>query len=484
MVLPAPVLPMADVALMDEAAQALGGDLSQLMERSGELIAREAQRLAPTGAILVACGPGNNGGDGYVCARHLALAGRVVRLWPVLPARSPLCELQAKRLPGGVVLVQDCSGEKPALVVDAILGAGTRGRPRDPVASALSQLKSLGAPVLAADVPSGFGTDLVLPAVMTVCLQVAKLELMRGGSAGATREFKTVDIGVPVAAYQDVQPAVLRRFPPLRRSAHKGQHGELLIIGGGAYPGALEFCARAAVRTGCDLVRAWTAGRSELPPTVIVHSQSDALVQPADPEELTPLLARASAVLIGPGLGREEIQCEAIQQAFSLAMEMGVPVCLDADALTALAETLRAMPEGDGRLLLTPHRGEARTLLGVPVTEAGIHAYARPDRVVLAKGPVDFLSDGWRWQRNPRGNPRMAVGGTGDVLAGLAAGLMARGATAFDAARMSALWICEAGDELWRESGPCYDTLDVIDRLPATLRRLLEPLGIWPPVVA
>ena len=113
---------------------------------------------------------------------------------------------------------------------------------------------------------------------------------------------------------------------------------------------------------------------------------------------------------------------------------MGVPVVLDADGITACAEMVRALPESDNRLLLTPHAGEARTLFGKAPSEAVTHAFARRDRVILAKGPVDLISDGWRWQKNPRGNPRMAVGGTGDVLAGLAAGLMARGAPPFDAA--------------------------------------------------
>jgi len=160
-----------------------------------------------------------------------------------------------------------------------------------------------------------------------------------------------------------------------------------------------------------------------------------------------------------------------------------VPVIVDADAISALSDQLRSMPEGDARILITPHRTEARNLLGMPIDEETLHGFARPDRVLLAKAVVDLISDGWRWQRNPRGNPRMAVGGTGDVLAGLAAGLMARGASPFDAARMAALWITAAADRLWAEQGPCYDAETVISRLPETLRGFLAPLGMWPPVV-
>ena len=482
MPLPAPVCPLNESALIDEAAVALGQDLALLMERAGAAIAREAQRLAPEGAVLVVCGPGNNGGDGYVAARLLHAVGRTVLLWAVLKPASPLCERQAKALPAGIQRLTGLPSERPALILDAILGAGSRGRPREPIASALASLRALarsGVPVLAADVPSGLGSELMLPATRTVCLQVAKAELLKAPGIG---EFITVDIGVPAAAYQEVQPCVMRRFPALKRDGHKGTHGELLIIGGGRFPGALEFACRAGLATGCDLVRAWTAGSSPLPPTIVTHRQIGETLTPEDPEDLTPQLVRASCVLIGPGLGRDGSAHEAARQAFSLASEMGVPVVLDADGITACAEQVRDLPEGDGKLVLTPHASEARALLGQTPSEAAVHAFARRDRVLLAKGPVDLISDGWRWQRNLRGNPRMAVGGTGDVLAGLTAGLMARGATPFDAARMAVLWITTAADELWLEEGPCYDALGVIARLPQTLREFLTPLKRWPPV--
>jgi NAD(P)H-hydrate epimerase len=236
------------------------------------------------------------------------------------------------------------------------------------------------------------------------------------------------------------------------------------------------------VVTGCDLVQAWTAEGPPLPPTIVAHRQEGRVLGPANPQALTPLLVRASAVLIGPGLGREPEAVEAAQQAFSLALEMGIPIILDADAIAALSDVLRAMPINDGRLLITPHRSEARTLLNGPANDDTIHAFARPDRVILAKSMVDLVTDGRRWQQNSRGNPRMAVGGTGDVLAGVAAGLMARGASPFDAARMAVLWVTCAGDQLWLSHGPCYDALQLIGALPSTLRSLLEPLGMWPPI--
>ncbi|MFM2092661.1 MAG: hypothetical protein RLZZ127_3150 [Planctomycetota bacterium] len=477
MALPPPIVPMDEVAVIDAASEALGVPVADLMERAGEALAREALRLAPAGPVLVACGPGNNGGDGWVCARILHGAGIPVAVWAVVPPVTDLAVAAAAACPPGVDRVEGVPAGT-ALVVDALLGAGIRGRPRGPVAAAIQHLRGLRLPVLAADVPSGLGSDLVLPAVRTVCFGTAKQELI---GSPMSREFITVDIGIPDAAVREVQPACAMRFPPLHRDAHKGQHGEVLVVGGGPYPGAVELAGTAALRTGCDLVRIWTSGAAPMPPSLIVHRQlGDGLV-PADPSELSPLLVRAGCLLVGPGLGRSEGAHAAARQALSLALELGVPVVVDADGLAACADLVRAKPEGEDRLLVTPHRGEARALVGSAEDEA-LHAFARRDRVVLAKGAVDLVSDGRRWQRNRRGNPRMAVGGTGDCLAGLCAGLMARGCTAFDAARLGVLWLTTAGDRRWAAEGPCYRPEDLLDDLAGVLRDLLLPLDRWPPV--
>jgi ADP-dependent NAD(P)H-hydrate dehydratase / NAD(P)H-hydrate epimerase len=482
MPLPAPIIPLDEVEIIDAAAVALGQDLAVLMEAAGAALAKEAGRLAPSGEILVACGPGNNGGDGYVAARLLAKAGRQVAVWPVVPPASDLCRLNRERLPDAVRLVAAPPARPPALIIDALLGAGVRGPPRAPIPTALDALRRLHAPVLAADVPSGLGTSDVLPALFTVCFQAAKHELL---GSPATSEFITVDIGMDPRAWLEVQPSALRRFPGLPRNAHKGVNGELLVVGGGPFPGTLELACRAAICTGCDLVRAWTSEGPPLPATVVTHRQPGSLLTPVTTGELTPIAVRAGAVLIGNGLGREERAVEAARQVASLCLEMDVPIVLDADGIPACAD-MAARERSGSSVLLTPHRGEARNLLGLSTQaeEEQLHAYAAVHRVMLSKAPVDFISDGWRWQRNRRGNPRMAVGGTGDVLAGLSAGLMARGCKPFDAARIAILWITEAGDELWAEQGPCWDALDLIARLPATLRRLFAEAGLaWPPLV-
>lgn len=479
MVLPSPVVPMAETALIDAAAVDLGQSLDDLMARAGAALADEAERMAGDGEILIATGPGNNGGDGWVAAELLAERGQHVAVWPVREPTTTLATAAAERARRTVEVLARPEDDRPALIVDCLLGAGVTGELRAWAREAVETLTALGAPVLAADVPTGIGASTMLVPDRVLCFQVAKRELLDDPRVG---EFKTVDIGIDPAATLEVQRPCLQRFPLHAAGGHKGEHGELLIVAGGAFPGALDFAARAAAISGCDLVRTWTSDGPPLPPHIVAHRQPGRWLAPAVPELLSPLIARASAVLIGPGLGREPGTAEAARQAFSLAVDMEVPVVIDADGITHCAGALRDHPALGADLLLTPHRGEARTLLGQAVDEEDVHAFARCNRTILLKGRSDLITDGGRWQRNPRGNPRMAMGGTGDCLAGLAAGLVARGCTAFDAARIASYWLTTAADALWQELGPCYLTGSILDRLGPVLRREMAAIDRWPPV--
>ena len=479
MVLPASIVPANEVALIDAAAEAMGLDIAELMERAGTALATEAESMAPEGPILIATGPGNNGGDGLVAARVLADRGRTVWLWMLREPSSPLAQAQAQRLPAAVIRLEAAPEQPPVLIIDAILGAGTSGPLRAWASQATAALRAIAAPVLAADCPTGIGGPDLLPSQRCLCFQVAKSELIDDPRVG---EFKSVDIGIPPAAWQELQPALMHRFPRHLPDGHKGQHGELMVVGGGMFPGALHFACRAGVISGCDLVRAWTAGDAWLPPSVIANRQEGRWLAPTMPERLTPMLVRASAILIGPGLGREAGTPEATRQVFSLAQELEVPAVIDADGITHLAAELRDLPADAPPVILTPHGGEARTLLGHQADEEHLHRFARSNRIILKKGRVDLITDGRRWQHNHRGNPRMAVGGTGDCLAGLAAGLLARGCDPFDAARLATLWWTTTCDHLWQRQGPCWTPDQALDALPDSLRDFLEPMGAWPPM--
>ena len=480
MQLPAPIVPMAETSLIDENVVHLGEALDQLMTRAGMQVAQEAVQLCPEGDFLIVAGSGNNGGDGYVAARTLLEQGRDVSIWPVKAPKTPLAKQAAEacmRLQPRIL--HHAPTEAPSLIIDALLGCGQKGALDEHTVDALTQLRPLAKAVLAIDVPSGLMTRHMLPNCKTLCLQVAKSEMLARPDVG---EFKTVDIGVPPSAYQDIHHTVLRQFPPLLQHGHKGQHGECLVIGGGMYPGALEFASSAALLTGCDLVRVITSDGPPLPPSIIQHRLPGKYLSAIDPDMLSSLLLRAGCMLIGPGLGREPGTSDMARQAFGICYDMGIPIVVDADGISALSHELQELPPGDTPVVITPHQGEARSLLGNAISQQALHQFARPDRVLMVKGVVDLITNGRRWQRNPRGNPRMAVGGTGDLLSGLTCGLIARGCNSFNAGRMALFWLCSAADELITEFGPCYNPEHIIERLPHTLRRHLRQLGMWPPI--
>ena len=179
--------------------------------------------------------------------------------------------------------------------------------------------------------------------------------------------------------------------------------------------------------------------------------------------ELAPLLTKIDAVLIGPGLGDA---ADLAQTTYDAALAAGRPMVIDADAIRHLHDhQIHAHPAKAAPIILTPHAAERQALLGTH--DLGLlHAnFSRPNRLVLAKGAIDFLTDGQRWQLNHFGNPRLAMGGTGDLLAGLTTGLLARGAAPFGAMRAAVLWLTRTGDHLFQQLGPHFTNDDLLKRL-------------------
>ncbi|MFW5845344.1 MAG: NAD(P)H-hydrate dehydratase [Planctomycetota bacterium] len=419
MSLPDAIIPAADVALVDAAAEAAGCHTAELMQRAGAAVAEAVQRRHPYGRVLVACGAGNNGGDGYVAARLLAEAGREVSCWPIKLPKSPLCRDTAAALPERVVRLAQAPEQTPAVIVDAILGAGASGPLRGAVAPAMTRLVELQAPCIAIDMPTGWDSGAWLRPCHCVCLGLAKSELLEHPDDFS---MEVADIGLPADSWQVVHPSCLRRLPRHGAGSHKGQNGRVLVVAGWRFAGALELSSLAALRSGCDLVHAWIPpGMPPLPADIVRHVSTE-------PHELAALCQQVDAILVGPGLGQEPMAVQAAASVWHLSRDRHLPLILDADGLHLLKD--RILDQDHPRLLLTPHRGEARALLQDQADDDQLHAWARPERVILRKGQQDLISDGRQWQRNERGNPRMAVGGSGDVLAGLCAGLVARAAVA------------------------------------------------------
>lgn len=480
---------LLSVAEMYRADVAAAGIASlELMENAGRAVAREL--LARFGArpTAVLCGPGNNGGDGFVSARHLAAAGAPVRLG-LLGARAALkgdAAVMAGRWPGDTEPLDPEILDGVALVVDALFGAGLTRAVDGAARRVLQEAGRRRLPSIAVDVPSGVDGDsgevkgYALPAALTVSFFRAKPGHYLHPGRGLCGELRIAEIGIPASVLDDIRPATRLNGPPLWRAefpwpevaAHKYSRGHALVRSGGrGRSGAARLAARAALRVGAGLVT--VLAPSEAMAECASQLTAIMLEEFADAAGFARALAdgRRNAVLVGPGSGVNE----RTRAAVLAALASGKRAVLDADALTSFAEqpsTLFAAIAGE--VLLTPHEGEFRRLF--PGIEGAKLARARAaartsGATVLLKGPDTVVAapDGFA-AINHNAPPELATAGSGDVLAGIATGLLAQGMPAF-ASALAAAWLHgEAG----QACGPGLIAEDLSEALPAVLRRLKQ----------
>jgi len=470
----------AEMRALEQAAVAAGTSLDALMENAGLAIAQEAWLQLGVVAgrrVLVLVGPGNNGGDGLVCARHLAEweADVVVYLLRPRPADDPkLAAVRALSVP--VIAAPDDPGyerlqaalDGAELVIDALFGTGPQRPPDGDLAAILRRLRDARerprAPqVIAVDLPSGVDADtgrahdLAVHADTTVTLGLAKVGLcMLPGSECAGR-VEVVDIGLPPHAAREVATEltenrwVKERLPARPKDANKGTFGKLLVVGGSAdYTGAVRLSAEAAYRAGAGLVAvaaphpARVAVSVALAEAVYVPLACERALDSAAAKAVDEALPRYDVLLIGPGLGQAPGVRDAVLATLR-ALPDAIRACVvDADALNALAATPdwpSALPRA-GIAVLTPHPGEMARLTETSVADVqadrlGVATRAAREwrQVVALKGAHTVVAapDG-RIAISPHANPLLATAGTGDVLAGAIAGLLAQGAEPFEAA--------------------------------------------------
>jgi NAD(P)H-hydrate epimerase len=475
------------------------GDAGVLMQRAGQAGWRELLRLWPEARrIVVVCGPGNNGGDGYVLARHAREAGRdvvVVRL-PEHAPRSGLAERTCEeyRAAGGELRTFEAALPDADIVVDAVFGIGLSRAPESASADLIAAANDADAPVLALDVPSGVDSDrgsvpgIAIAANHTLEFIAAKAGLCTGAALDRVGTRAIADLDLVAADFDAVEPCARQLaqsdlahwLRPRDRDSHKGRNGRVLCIGGDhGHGGAIMLTAEAALRSGAGLVDVGTRD-SHVPallarlPEAMVHG-----LDAADPDALARQLDACDVVATGPGLGQG-----AWGRAHLAAVHAaGKPMVLDADALNMLAKSTLAKspsPLAAGTVL-TPHPGEAARLLECPASQvqadrcaAARELYDRYGCVVVLKGAGSVVTaPGELPWIIAAGNPGMAVGGMGDVLCGVIAALRAQGLSAFDAARCGALLHAVAGDRA-AEAGGGERGLIPSDLMP-WLRRLSNP---------
>lgn len=425
--------------------------MGDLMEKAGAGLADVVARTVPSGRVAVACGKGNNGGDGRIAARVLRAAGREV---DVLEAPFAL-----ERLEGA------------AVVVDALLGTGFSGAPRDPLDRVIAAINACGAPVVACDVPSGVnGTDgsvagAAVRARATATFDTAKVGLWVHPGKACAGEVTVVDIGIPAErpgapAARLIGADVLRDLPGRGADSTKFSSGTVVVVGGSpGLTGAPVLAAMAAQRAGAGYVT--IAGDTDAPqrPVEVMQRGLDGLDR---------LLERATAVVLGPGLGPDGAAL-----ARELYARVEVPLVLDADGLNAFAG--HDFPPRSAPTVLTPHAGELARLIDDDVkahrlacARAGA---AHAGAILVLKGDDTLVAtpDG-RVAVSPGGAPALATAGTGDVLAGVIAALLARGVEAERAACAGVLAHLRAGRLAARPHGPDgVIASDVVARLPAAL---------------
>ncbi len=444
---------------LDRLAIDAGTPGFDLMKSAARAAYRALRRQWPeAGKLCILCGPGNNGGDGLVMAalareQHLQVDVRLVgdesAVERLRGEARDAWELATEK---GVTLTP-CRQPLPDdadVVVDALLGTGLQGQVRTDYASLIEAVNKLGTPVLSVDIPSGLCSDTgavlgcAIRADMTLSFIGLKRGLLthRGPDHCGRLLFADLNVGAEIyhqvpSALSLIDQALLRRvLAPRPRGAHKGDFGHLLVVGGDyGMAGAVIMAATAAARSGAGLVS--VATRNEHVTACNIHCPEVMAHGVRSGQDLEVLLDRATTVLIGPGLGQSAWS----GQLLRAVQQRQLPMVLDADALNLLSQGTLIDEAQRDNWVLTPHPGEAARLLEADTAgvqrnrfAAVISLQARYGGVAVLKGAGSLIADGQQTRLCNRGNPGMASGGMGDVLAGLLGGLLAQRLTPMDAA--------------------------------------------------
>ncbi len=486
-----PAIPLSEVRVLDRNAEALGVTVASLMANAGTALADfVGERVEPGAPVTILAGPGNNGGDGLVAARLLSARGIHVRvLTPTADAagfKSALARAAFDALPSGVEVVHTrdeaaiAEAAAGSVVVDALLGAGISGELREPFDAYVRAANASGARILAVDVPTGLGTKLAMRASETLTFHSDK----EGLTPAAAGRVTVAEIGIPREAGTHTGPGEMLLYPRALRDQHKGMGGVVLIIGGGPYTGAPAIAGLAALRSGADISviltprPAWPVIASYSPNLIVRPLNNDMMdfTDPSNRVALNQWLKKADVMLIGSGIGLSELAFKSTHHAVERALAEGVPVVADAEAIPALAAKPDLVKRG---VVVSAHAREFELITGekVPAStdldgRAQVVAMAAKKRgaTFVLKGPVDVIADTERVKFNATGHPAMSVAGTGDVLAGTIATLLAKGLSEFDAGRIGAYLTGRAGEFAVETRSQGIVATDVVDALAEVLR--------------
>ena len=477
------MLPLEEFKVLDTNAEQLGIPVSSLMEKAGQGLAEFIREdSGPEDRILFLCGAGNNGGDSFVAARLLKddFFIKVALAKPLTDAHSALCREHLEKVRHLLANNEELDFQKFDLIVDGLLGTGLKAEVREPYRSLIRRLQTFSGKIISVDVPSGFQSNLSVTPNATVTFH----DLKEGMSEETCGRIVLKDIGIPPRAALYVNHGEFHLYPKPKAASHKGENGKLLIIGGGPYTGAASLAGISACRVGVDLLHIATPARSFLPtscysPLFITHQLDGDALGVSNVKPIEALMNHVNCLLIGPGLGHKDGTLKAISKIIDGCAK---PLVLDADALRVFDPKYSA-DLSSSAVVVTPHAREFERMAAQELPSdldgriESVKSFAFERNVtVLLKGDIDIISDGVCIKLNDTGNPSMTVGGTGDVLAGIVAGLLSKGMKPFDAARLGAYMSGCAGDRAFLKRSYGMTAEDVSESIPSVLKARMRGL--------
>ncbi len=468
-----------EVSVFDRNAIALGIDEWELMNSAADELVKEITKSSIGKDVLFICGPGNNGGDGFLASKKLLQLGWNVGILASHEySKTKISSKARDKIDDNKIHVwPKIPDHEYTLIIDCLLGAGSSGYGtplRSPINEIVSWIKSKSIPILSCDIPTGIGGNNALKPAKTLTFHSSK-KFLNSSEVG---EIIIAPLPWP-REVEDCGIGDIHRYPKISKNSRKGDRGRCLVVGGGPYHGAPILAGMAAARSGCDLVSVampkHASNRVKWPNTLIPIelTDSDFLTNSSYDKIVDYILSNSiDSVVIGPGLGKNENTIDTCRKLLNFVANNKIQTVVDADAISALP------PETwpDGMLgVTTPHKSEAKAWLSDTTTSQALSNTVEEEAVIIVTGPVDELTgpEG-RYCYAKGGNPRMAVGGTGDLLAGLIGGLMAQGMNPWPAARLGCSLLREAGTKESDNSGPGMIADDIIPQIARTITEWLD----------
>ena len=452
---------LIEFQILDTNAVHYGLDISDLMDNAGRGIADYIlSNFDLEHSISVVCGTGNNGGDGYVASNILIKEGYDVRIFSVSRPDAGILKKKYELVLDKTRSIEELLDlkDKSDIVIDCLLGSGIKGNPRPPYDKCINFINDFEN-IISVDIPSGLGTNNYVIPDVTITFHDYKMGMNEDNSGIIVLH----DVGFPKDIDEKTGPGELLLYPDFDPEKHKGQNGKVAIIGGGPYSGAPALSALGSYRAGTDLVHVFVPESSfeqvsTFAPELLVHKLSGEIVSKMNIDLL--FEQEFDSIVIGPGMGKDPTSLEAVQTVIDNCDN----IVIDADAISKYDFQNK-------NIILTPHKGEL-SRLGLKFNQKDLFEFSsKNDVTILLKGKTDVITDGHLVKKNSTGHPRMAVGGSGDILAGVCAALMAKGLTPFESSRLAAYCIGVAGEECYNNIGPGFLPTDLASSISMILKK-------------